>query len=136
MLSINRTGVKETIIMSEKTGPSIHGVTVSVSFGDKQYGNGDDRFFSSSFKVPEGEPGVPLDQAMQDGIDMYFNAWQALMQTRYATGSITAQEYKQQTVEFISRISKIGALYAKIKSKSVAELDAYLAKQRGNNDGK
>lgn len=110
---------------------AIHGVTVSVDWGDKSYGNGNGRFMSVSAKVPDGSAGLPLDQideVMQDGAEMYLTAWQTLMQTRYATGEITAADYKQQTAAFLIRIERIRQLYQKIKGKSIAELEAFLAK--------
>jgi hypothetical protein len=114
---------------------SIHGVTVSVDFGDKVYGQGNGRFMSASSKIPEGSEGIPIDEAdeaVRDGIDLYFTAWQTLMQTRYASGEITAAEYKQQTASFLVRIKKIAAIYEQLKDVPTEELEAYL--QRKNEE--
>jgi hypothetical protein len=109
----------------------ITGMTVSCDFGDKSYGNGNGRLFSVSAKVPDGSTGTPIadsDGLMADGIEMYFTAWQTALQTRYATGEIDAQQFKQQTVQFLVRLTKIRALYTKIKGKTTEELEAFLAK--------
>jgi hypothetical protein len=114
---------------------SIHGVTVSVDFGDKTFNKGNGRFMSASSKVPDRTEGIPIaeaDEAVRDGIDLYFTAWQTLMQTRYATGEITAAEYKQQTASFLVRIKKIAAIYEHLKDVPTEELEAYL--QRKNEE--
>jgi len=109
----------------------ITGVTVSVDFGDKSYGNGIKSFFSVSSKVPEASPGIPLhcsDEVMNDGIDLYLIAWQGLLQSRYASGEISAAEYKVKTAGFLARIDSIKRLYQTIKGKTNEELHAFLAK--------
>jgi hypothetical protein len=105
---------------------SIHGLTVSVDFGDKVYGSGNGRFMSASKKVADDHPGISPDLAMKDGIELYFTAWQTMMQTRYATGDIDSEAYKTQTAAFLVRIEQIGKLYSKIKNKSTEELEAFL----------
>lgn len=107
---------------------TIHGVTVSVDFGDKNYGNGNGRFMSASTKIPEGAEGMSPDQAMKDGVELYLTAWQTMLQTRYATGEINLDEYKTQTAAFLIRIERIGQLYQKIKGKTTEELEAFLVK--------
>lgn len=113
---------------------TIHGVTVSVDFGDKNYGNGNGRFMSASTKVPETAEGISADTAMRDGIELYLTAWQTLMQTRYATGDLSLDDYKTQTAAFLLRIERIGQLYQKIKNKSTEELEAFL--QKAGSDSK
>lgn len=115
---------------------SIHGLTLSVDIGDKSFGNGQGRFISLSAKVPEGEEGIPLSDSeslISDGLELYFTAWQTLMQARCATGEITGKEYKVQTANFITRIEKIKAIYQTIKGKSIAELEEFLKKAEEAN---
>jgi hypothetical protein len=109
----------------------ITGMTVSMEFGDKTYGNGTGRFISVSSKVPETTPGIPLedsDDVMKDGLDLFSTALMTLQQTRYATGEIDAEQFKKQTAGFFVRMGKIQQLYQKIKGKTTEELEAFLAK--------
>ena len=115
---------------------SIHGVTLSVDFGDKDYGRGTGRFMSVSAKVPAESEGIPLEDAddiMRDGAEMYLTAWQTLMQVRCASGEISGPEYKRQTAAFLSMIGKLQMLYRKIKGLSPEELDAYLKRLETKN---
>jgi hypothetical protein len=115
---------------------SIHGVTVSVDFSEKNYGSGNGRFLSASSKVPGDSEGIPLDKAdevMSDGVELYFTAWQTLMQTRFATGEITGSDYKRQTAAFMVRIERIQALYKKIRGKSIEELEEFLKREEEGN---
>jgi hypothetical protein len=109
----------------------ITGMTISLDFGDKSYGNGTGRFISISSKVPEASTGIPLedsDDVMEDGLNLWTTALMTLQQTRYATGEIHAEQFKKQTAGFFVRLSKIQALYQKIKGKTTEELEAFLAK--------
>jgi hypothetical protein len=114
---------------------SIVGLTVSCEIADKKFGDGTSRFLSASAKCPEGSAGVPIALAdeivMKDGIELYFTAWQTLLQTRYATGEITDGQYTEQTIRFMRRIERIGQLYQKIKNKTPEQLDAYLERLGG-----
>ncbi len=115
---------------------NIHGITVSVDYGDKVYGTGNGRFMSVSAKVPADSEGVPLEDAddiVRDGVEMYLTAWQTLLQTRYATGEISGPEYKQHTAAFLLRIERIQALYHRIKSMSTDELKEFLKKDEANH---
>ena len=110
---------------------TIHGVTVTCDFGDKNFGNGNGRFMSLSSKLPEGTPGIPLtelDGIMADGLDMYFTAWATLMQTRYASGELNAQQFKEQIAAYRVRIENIHRLLHKLRGKSTDELIAFLEK--------
>jgi hypothetical protein len=96
-----------------------------VDFGDKVYGHGNSRFMSASAKVPEGSDGIPLDQGdeiIQDGIDLYFTAWQAMLQTRYATGEIDGNQFAKETAAFKLRIERVKALYKRVGGYSNEEL--------------
>lgn len=115
---------------------SVHSVTVSVEFGDKDYGRGNGRFMSAFAKVPEGHPGQPLDDpepVIQDGIDLYFAAWQSLMQTRAATGEIGLRDYAMETAAFRLRLNRVRELHQKIRGYSVAQLEELLKKCEENN---
>lgn len=119
---------------------TIQKLVLSVDFGDKEYSKGNGRFASISAGVPEGEEGIPIangDELITDGIEMYLTAWQTMMQTRYATGDISADTYKTQTAAFLVRIERIRQLYKKIKGKSTEELEAFLRKveEHGTSEG-
>lgn len=110
---------------------TIISITVSCEVADKTYGNGNGRFMSASAKIPDGAEGIALtdtDTVIQDGIEMYFATWQTLMQTRYATGEITGNEYTKQTAAFRLRLERIQGLYRKVKNYSSGELEELLKK--------
>ena len=110
----------------------IVGLTVSCDLSDKVYGNGTGRFFSVSAKVPEGSTGIPISEAediVRDGVNLYFTAWQTLMQTRYATGDISAAEFKALTAQFLVRIKKIATIYDQLKDVSTEDLEAFLKRK-------
>ena len=76
--------------MSNK--PQITGITVSVSFGDKQYGSGTDSFMNIQTRYPEtGKSIEELDDVIADGLDLYFAAWRTILASRFATGQITVE---------------------------------------------
>ena len=82
-------------------------------------------------KVPEGSDGIPLDhtdEIIQDGIDLYFTAWQAMLQTRYATGEIDAQTFAKETAAFKLRIQRVQSLYKRIEGYSNDELKELIQK--------
>ena len=115
---------------------TVHGITVSVDFGDNSFGNGNGRFMSVSAKVPSDSGGIPLtqpDEIISDGVEMYLTAWQTALQTRYATGEIDGPEYKRQTAAFLVRIDRIKALYQRIKGMSIEELTEFLKKDKESN---
>lgn len=87
--------------------PIISGVTVSVDVGDKEYGNGQSCFMNIQGRYPE--PGQPMDELVDvvvDGLDMYFAAWRTLLASRWATGKITSEEFKETLAAVSTRIEK------------------------------
>lgn len=87
--------------------PIISGVTVSVDVGDKEYGNGQSCFMNMQGRYPE--PGQPLDEIIDvvvDGLDMYFAAWRTLLASRWATGKINSEEFKETLAAVTIRIEK------------------------------
>ena len=89
------------------TKPVISAVTVSVDFGDKEYGNGSNSFMNISARYPE--PGVQLEDlgdVIDQGLDMYFAAWETMLSARYATGILAGNDYKTYLEEATKRIAK------------------------------
>ena len=87
--------------------PIISGITVSVDVGDKEYGNGQSCFMNIQGRYPE--PGQPFDQLIDvvtDGLDMYFAAWRTLLGSRFATGKITADEFRTTFAAVSTQIEK------------------------------
>lgn len=90
------------------TKPSISAVTVSVDFGDKEYGNGSNSFMNISARFPE--PGVPLeelDDVIDQGLDMYFAAWKTMLGSRYATGILAPADFKAMLEATTKRIALV-----------------------------
>ena len=89
----------------------ITGLTLSVEFGDMNYGSGSKSFMNLSARVPEGDP-IPLDdpkQAIEAGLDMYLTAWTTLMMSRFGVGTITSDEYKKLVPVMRERFDKLKA---------------------------
>ena len=75
--------------------PVITGITVSVSFSDKEYGKGSENFMNASAKWGEDAPTFEeLDKVIDSGLELYFTAWKTMMGTRFATGTIDAEQFK------------------------------------------
>lgn len=85
----------------------ISGVTVSVDFGDKDFGKGQNAFMNIQGKYPEGVPLEGLEGVMEDGLDMYFAAWRTLLAGRYASGQIKGAEFKEILAATAIRVDKI-----------------------------
>jgi hypothetical protein len=82
--------------MAEPTKLAVVGITLSVDFGDKEYGKGVGSFMNVSAKVP-GPDGIPfenIDDVISSGLDMYFVAWKTLLGSRFAAGIIDAATFK------------------------------------------
>ena len=74
--------------MTDKIKPVITGVTVSVDFADKEYGNGSGSFANMQARYPEaGLPLEQVDQCMLDGLDLYFNCWKTIWARRFCSKS-------------------------------------------------
>ena len=85
--------------------PVITGLTVSVDIGDKEYGNGQSCFMNIQGRYPE--PGQPMEEIIDvvvDGLDMYFAAWRTLFASRFATGKISKDDFKETFAAVSSRI--------------------------------
>ena len=76
--------------------PVITGITVSVSFGDKEYGKGLESFENVQAKWSESNaPTIDnLDEVIDSGMELYFAAWKTMLGTRFATGLIDAETFK------------------------------------------
>ena len=97
--------------------PLISGVTVSVNFGDKNYGSGSDSFMNLKADYDPGVPPENLDDVVDQGLDLYLAAWKTLLSARYATGVIVPDDYKKLLEASIKRI----ALVRKFLRKSINE---------------
>lgn len=85
--------------------PEIIGLTVSVEFGfEGEYGKGTKSFANIQGRYPDPST---LSEAMVDGLDMYFAAWESLLASRYATGNGTAQEFKLSVETAKARLEKV-----------------------------
>lgn len=59
-----------------------------------------------SAKAPD-LPMEAIDDVISDGLDMYFAAWSTLLGTRFATGIIKADEFKQRLADTQSRLAMV-----------------------------
>lgn len=88
--------------------PTIISTTVSVEFGDKEYGRGSSSFMNLTARYPE--PGAPVEEiedVMMQGLDSYFAAWKTLMAGRFAVGTIGGTEFKEHLAKAEGRIQKV-----------------------------
>ena len=86
----------------------ISGVTVSVSFSDKEYGKGQEFFQNISAKAPDA--GIPLEEmsdVVDQSLDLFFAAWKAILTDRVIVGSLKGPEYKSLLNHAEIRIDKI-----------------------------
>jgi hypothetical protein len=88
----------------------ITGITVSVDISDKQYGNGSQSFLNLQGRYPDPST---LEEAMIDGLAMYFAAWESLLASRFATGVLTAGELKKSVEDAKVRVAKVRAFLQK-----------------------
>lgn len=95
--------------------PQITGITLSVSFGDKDYGKGSESFMNASLKWSETEAPTleKLDEVIVDGLDSYFACWQTLLASRYATGVINADEFNKRLEASQKRLKMVRKFYKK-----------------------
>ena len=85
--------------------PVVTGITVSVNIGEKNYGTGSESFLSLQGKYPD--PGAVLDTTIEDGLDMYFQAWKSLIAGKYATGTLGGTEFKDMLAKAEIRLNKV-----------------------------
>ncbi len=95
--------------------PLITGITLSVSFGDKEYGKGSESFLNASMKWNDSEALTldKVDNVIIDGLDLYFAVWQTLLASRFATGIIDAEEFNKRLEASQKRLTMIRNYYKK-----------------------
>lgn len=85
--------------------PEITGLTVSVEFGfEGAYGKGTKSFASIQGRYPDP---ATLKEALTDSLDVYFCAWESLLASRYATGILAGQDFKQAVEDAKIRLDKV-----------------------------
>ena len=109
-------------------------ITVSCEIANKTYGNGDSRMVSMTARVPD-DAGVAIDDAVtNDAIDLYFESWNAAMQTRLMEGAITGDDYQFAVARFRERLSRVKDLYSGIKGMTTAELKNLIAEIKAKKE--
>lgn len=92
--------------MADSSKPKLTGITVSLSFGDKSYGSGTESFMNASAKW--GDVVDPtIDDAVDQGLDLYMLVWKTLLAGRMATGVIDADTFRTQFNTTSERIEKV-----------------------------
>lgn len=87
----------------------VTGITVSIEFGDTEYGKGTKSFMNVSARVPEGEH-IPIentDAIITAGLDMYLTAWETMMSARCAAGTIKGDELKKLVPAMKERVRRV-----------------------------
>lgn len=88
--------------------PAIIGVTVSVDFGDKEYGKGSGSFCNCQVRYPDPAlPAEEINHVVDDSLELYFRCWQTLMSGRFAVGVIGAKEFKEHMEAATRRLEKV-----------------------------
>jgi hypothetical protein len=91
--------------MADSSNPKLTGITVSLSFGDKIYGTGSDSFMNASAKWSDiANP--TLEDAVDQGLDLYLLTWKTLLAGRWATGVIDTETFKAQLAATTEKIEK------------------------------
>jgi len=94
--------------------PIVHGVTVSVDFGDKEFGNGSNSYMNIQARYPDpGKPVSELGDVVVQGLDLYFAAWKTMLSSRYATGVISGPDFKAALEAAEKKLAKVRAYLAK-----------------------
>lgn len=90
---------------------TITGVTVSLEMGyEQEYAKGTKSFISLQGKYPDPSS---IDEALIDGLDMYFAAFKSLLASRAATGVIGGKEFKETLAAVEARLAKVKGVLAK-----------------------
>lgn len=97
------------------------GITVSISFGDKNYGLGSETFINQTIRWND-EDNPSLEEVMDHGCEAYFNLWQTLMVDRCTTGVLQPTEFKLAVGSALLRAEKVKNVLAKLKNSSPEEL--------------
>jgi hypothetical protein len=108
-------------------------ITVSLDYGDKNFGAGSGSFMNASAKWQEGES-PDLSEVMDKGIDLYFTAWKTLLVSRCATGVISSSNFKIAIGTGIARIEKVKALLAKMEDMPLDQLIASVKAEQAKTD--
>jgi hypothetical protein len=94
--------------------PVITGITVSVSFSDKEYGKGSENFMNASAKWGEDAPTFEqLDTVIDRGLELYFTAWKTMLGSRFATGNMGAANFKKLLADSELRMEMVRKYLAK-----------------------
>jgi hypothetical protein len=88
----------------------ITGITLSVEFGDTNFGAGTKSFMNLTARVPPECDPIPLDNpaaVIEAGLDMYLTAWTTLMMARLGVDTIKSDEYKKLVPVMKERFAKL-----------------------------
>src|SRR6202453_5078870 len=98
----------------------ISGVTVSVSFSDKEYGKGHEFFQNVSAKAApdmnnEGYLLERADEVVLESITLFFTAWQGVLTQRLVAGHIKGDEYKTLLGACAARLDNVKRFLNKLR---------------------
>jgi len=85
----------------------INGITISVDFGDKEFGKGQNSFMNIQGKYPDGVAIEEIEDVMQDGLDMYFAAWRTILAGRFSSGHLSGTDFKTALNATSTRVEMI-----------------------------
>ena len=94
--------------------PVITGVTLSLEFGDTEYGKGSKSFMNIQSRYPDGTEN--LDEVASDGLDLYFTIFKTLIASRYASGLLEPAEFKTLLADTATRVDRVRKHIVKVNN--------------------
>jgi hypothetical protein len=96
----------------------ITGVTISVDFGQKEYGTGTNSFMNMKAEASEGIPIEQMDDVVNESLDMFAACWRTLLLGKIASSQLKGTEGKEQIEILMRRVEKVRKL---IKGEAVGQ---------------
>ena len=90
----------------------ITGMTVSLEFKQSTYGGeaAENLYINLQARVPDDEPGVTMEEALEQSLDLHLTAYESLLSSRLAAKAIRADIFNQKIASLRTRFSKLKTL--------------------------
>lgn len=85
----------------------ITSITVGLDIRDMEYGSGQGRFVHLKADAPSGSEGIPIEDAFDQSLDMFVEAWKGSIATRYAGGVGKGEDAVKLMDIFTKKIERI-----------------------------
>ena len=88
---------------------AIVGLTVSLEFKKSTYDGKDvqNHFINLQAHIPEGNPGISLEEALEQSLDMHLTAYESLLGTELAASEIKSDVFDKRITSLRNRFAKI-----------------------------